>query len=233
MRQIVLDTETTGLETRDGHRVIEIACIEIVQRRLTQRHFHYYLDPERDIDPGAQEVHGISREFLAGKPRFSEIAAEFLDFIRGAELVIHNAPFDCGFLNYELSLLGLAPLETVCAGICDTLKMAKDLHPGKKNNLNALCERYAVDHSHRTLHGALLDAELLAEVYLALTRGQDSLMIELSSSPHPLDQPPAQHERPELVVLRASAEESAEHERLLAAIDAESEGQCLWRSATD
>ncbi len=231
MRQIVLDTETTGLDTRDGHRIIEIAGIEIVQRRPTQRHFHYYLDPERDIDPGAQEVHGISREFLVGKPRFAEIAPEFLDFIRGAELVIHNAPFDCGFLNHELSLLGLAPLETVCAGICDTLKMAKELHPGKKNNLNALCERYAIDNSQRTLHGALLDAELLAEVYLALTRGQDSLMIDLSPTPRLHEDQVVRRERPELTVLRASAEECAEHERLLASIDAESKGQCLWRTA--
>lgn len=179
MRQIFLDTETTGLEHKFGHRIIEIACVEMRNRRLTNRHFHRYLNPDRDIDAGALSVHGISREFLLDKPRFADVAVEFLDFVRGGELVIHNAAFDVGFLNAELALLDMAPVDTVCQGVCDTLRMAKDLHPGKKNNLNALCERYGVDNSHRTLHGALLDAEILAEVYLAMTRGQESLIMDL------------------------------------------------------
>ncbi|MBN9421582.1 MAG: DNA polymerase III subunit epsilon, partial [Candidatus Accumulibacter sp.] len=179
MRQIFLDTETTGLEHKLGHRIIEVACVEMTNRRLTNRHFHRYVNPEREIDEGAQAVHGISRDFLADKPRFAAIAAEFLDFVRGAELVIHNAAFDIGFLNAELARLDMAPIETVCHGVRDTLRMAKELHPGKKNNLNALCDRYGVDNSHRTLHGALLDAEILAEVYVAMTRGQESLIMDL------------------------------------------------------
>jgi len=181
MRQIFLDTETTGLEHKLGHRIIEIGCVEMRNRRLTNRHFHRYLNPERDIDAGALAVHGISLEFLQDKPRFADVAAEFLDFVRGAELIIHNAPFDIGFLNAELSRLDMAPLDTVCRGVQDTLRMAKDLHPGKKNNLNALCERYGVDNTRRTLHGALLDAEILAEVYVAMTRGQESLIMDLSN----------------------------------------------------
>jgi DNA polymerase-3 subunit epsilon len=179
MRQIFLDTETTGLEHKLGHRIIEIACVEMSNRRLTNHHFHRYLNPEREIDAGAQAVHGISREFLQDKPHFADIAAEFLDFVRGAELIIHNAAFDIGFLNAELGLLDMAPVNTVCHTVCDTLRMAKELHPGKKNNLNALCERYGVDNSRRTLHGALLDAEILAEVYVAMTRGQESLIMDL------------------------------------------------------
>jgi len=180
MRQIFLDTETTGLEHKLGHKIIEIACVEMRNRRLTNRHFHRYLNPCRDIDAGALAVHGISLDFLQDKPRFADIAGEFLDFVRGAELIIHNAPFDIGFLNAELALLDMAPINAVCHGVHDTLRMAKDLHPGKKNNLNALCERYAVDNSRRTLHGALLDAEILAEVYVAMTRGQESLIMELA-----------------------------------------------------
>ena len=154
MRQIFLDTETTGLEHKHGHRIIEIGCVEMRNRRLTHHHFHRYLNPDRDIDAGALAVHGINLEFLQDKPRFTDIAAEFLDFVRGAELIIHNAPFDIGFLDAELARLDMAPISTVCHGIQDTLRMAKDLYPGKKNNLNALCERYGVDNSHRTLHGA-------------------------------------------------------------------------------
>ncbi len=179
MRQIVLDTETTGLEWKAGHRVIEIAGVEMVDRRLTGNHFHHYLNPDREIDAGAQEVHGISLEFLQDKPRFADIVDEFLDYVSGAELVIHNAPFDVGFLNHELGLLGREPIEKTCSGVVDTLKQAKELHPGKRNSLDVLCERYAVDNSGRTLHGALLDSELLAEVYLAMTRGQESLAIDM------------------------------------------------------
>lgn len=228
MRQIFLDTETTGLEARLGHRVIEVACVEMVNRRLTRRHLHYYCNPDRDIDEGALAVHGISREFLADKPRFGEIANELLDFVRGAELVIHNAAFDTGFLNAELAMLGLAPIETVCVNVRDTLKMARELHPGKKNNLDALCERYGVDNSHRTLHGALLDAEILADVYVAMTRGQESLIIDLAPATPSAQVLASRGERRPIPVLRASDEELAEHERVLAGIQKESKGKCLW-----
>jgi DNA polymerase-3 subunit epsilon len=230
MRQIFLDTETTGLEHKLGHRIIEIACVEMRNRRLTNRHFHRYLNPDRDIDAGALAVHGISLDFLQDKPRFADVATEFLDFVRGAELIIHNAPFDIGFLNAELALLDMAPINTVCHGVHDTLRMAKDLHPGKKNNLNALCERYAVDNSRRTLHGALLDAEILAEVYVAMTRGQESLIMELAKDgAGQLATVESTGElRKELLIVRASTEELAQHEQVLAAVQNESKGKCLW-----
>ena len=229
MRQIFLDTETTGLEHKQGHRIIEVAGVEMVNRRLTNRHFHKYVNPERAIDEGAQAVHGISLEFLADKPKFAAIAADFLDFIRGAELVIHNAAFDVGFLNAELARLKLPPIGEVCAGVVDTLKMAKEMHPGKKNNLNALCDRYEVDNSHRTLHGALLDAEILAEVYVAMTRGQESLMIDLGQAPAAAAEIAlSTGQRRPTRVLRASIEELAAHEQVLAGINKESKGKCLW-----
>ncbi|MFZ2267352.1 MAG: DNA polymerase III subunit epsilon [Azonexus sp.] len=229
MRQIVLDTETTGLDPRSGHRIIEVACIEMVNRRLTGRHLHKYTNPEREIDEGAQAVHGISLEFLADKPKFADIAEEFLEFINGAELIIHNAPFDLGFLNAELRRLDRVPVETICSGVIDTLRMAKDLHPGKRNSLDALCERYEIDNSGRTLHGALLDTELLADVFLAMTRGQNSLMIEPDAEVRPqLDANGLARERKPLIVRRAAPEEIAEHERVLAAIDKESKGACVW-----
>ena len=229
MRQIVLDTETTGLDPRQGHRIIEVACIEMENRRLTGRHLHRYVNPEREIDAGAQAVHGISLEFLADKPKFSDIADELLAFINGGELVIHNAPFDLGFLNAELRRLDRVPVETLCSGVIDTLRMAKDLHPGKRNSLDALCERYEIDNSSRTLHGALLDTELLADVFLAMTRGQNSLMIEPDAEVRPqLGADGQVRERKPLLVRRASAEEIAEHERVLAAIDKESKGACIW-----
>lgn len=231
MRQIVLDTETTGLNPRDGHRIIEVACIEMINRRLTGHHLHKYVHPEREIDAGAQAVHGITLEFLADKPKFADIVDEFLDFIRGAQLIIHNAPFDLGFLNAELDRLGRVPVDTVCAGVIDTLKDAKEMHPGKRNSLDALCERYAIDNSGRTLHGALLDTELLAEVYLAMTRGQNSLMIEPDETPAVFLGADGQaRQRKPLLVRRASADEIAEHERTLDAIDKESKGACLWRA---
>ena len=236
MRQIFLDTETTGLEHRLGHRIIEVGCVEMRNRRLTNRHFHRYLNPDRDIDAGALAVHGISLEFLQDKPRFSDIAEEFLDFVRGAELIIHNAPFDIGFLNAELALLDMAPVETVCRGVIDSLRLAKELHPGKKNNLNVLCERYGIDNSRRTLHGALLDAEILAEVYVAMTRGQESLIMEADQD---------ENDQKETVlaamssgirtdiqrvplVLKATDTELAEHAQLLSSIQKESKGRCLW-----
>jgi len=231
MRQIVLDTETTGLEWKAGHRVIEIAGVEMVDRRLTGNHFHHYLNPDREIDAGAQEVHGISLEFLQDKPRFADIADEFLDYVSGAELVIHNAPFDVGFLNYELGLLGREPIEKTCSGVVDTLKQAKELHPGKRNSLDVLCERYAVDNSGRTLHGALLDSELLAEVYLAMTRGQESLAIDMG---HEAAAALAfeSGERPKLKVVAATKDELAEHQKQLEEIDKASQGECLWKKLT-
>ena len=179
MRQIVLDTETTGLEVSLGHRVIEIGCIELIDRRVTGNHWHHYIKPDREIDSGAFEVHGISNDFLEDKPRFEELAEDFLQYVDGAELVIHNAPFDMGFLNHELSLLESAPqaLESRC-GVLDTLLLARQKHPGQKNNLDALCKRYDIDNSHRSLHGALLDARILADVYLVMTGGQTSLGLE-------------------------------------------------------
>ena len=227
MRRVVLDTETTGLEYRLGDRVIEIGCVELVGRRLSGRRFHKYLNPEREIDRGAQAVHGLTSEFLADKPKFAEIAAELLDFIQGAELIIHNAPFDTGFLNYELELIGKGALEQACPGVIDTLRMARELRPGKKNSLNALCAEYQVDNSGRQLHGALLDAELLAEVYLALTRGQESLVMDLDM---PASAPAfcASAERPPPRILRASDAELADHQRVLQEITKESKGKCLW-----
>ena len=231
MRSIVLDTETTGLNAKLGDRVIELGCVEIQNRRATGNHFHRYVNPERDSEEGALKVHGITNEFLRDKPKFREIAAEFVDWIRGAELVIHNAAFDLEFLDLELAMAGLPPITEHCAVVVDSLALARELHPGKKNSLDALCERYQIDNAHRTLHGALLDARLLADVYLAMTRGQDSLAIELEAPRVvvAVDAGMPAAERPPLLVLAASAEELAAHDSVLAAIDAESKGRCLWR----
>jgi DNA polymerase-3 subunit epsilon len=214
MRQVFLDTETTGLDPAQGHRIIEIAAVEVVNRRLTGNHFHAYLNPDREIDIGAQQVHGISLEFLQDKPHFKDVAAEFLDFIREAGLVIHNAPFDLGFLNNELGLIELSTVESVSTGIIDTLKMAKEMHPGQRNNLDALCKRYSVDNSARTLHGALLDAELLADVYMAMTRGQESLTMEMST-PAEMSQTTTFDRQQPLKVVTANEEESTAHEAYL------------------
>jgi DNA polymerase III subunit epsilon len=228
-RQIVLDTETTGLNAKLGDRVIEIGCLELLNRRPTGNHFHHYLNPERASEEGAVKVHGISDEFLLDKPRFREIAAEFIEYIRDAELIIHNAPFDVEFLEQELALAKLPPLAQHCAGVKDTLRLAKELHPGKKNSLDALCERYGVNNAHRTLHGALLDAELLAEVYLAMTRGQESLVMELEPAPAAAQAAAGTSaERPRLMVLAANADEAAAHLELLQGIQAESKGKCIW-----
>jgi DNA polymerase III subunit epsilon len=229
MRSIVLDTETTGLNASLGDRIIELGCIEILNRRVTGNHFHRYVNPERASEDGALKVHGITGEFLQDKPKFHEIAAEFLDYIQGAELVIHNAAFDVEFLNLELARIGQPPIEEHCVAVVDSLRLARELHPGKRNSLDALCERYQIDHAHRTLHGALLDASLLAEVYLAMTRGQDSLAIELEPARGAGGAWAAQGERPSLMVLRASAEELAEHARLLEAIEAENKAPAVWR----
>jgi len=231
MRQIFLDTETTGLDPAQGHRIIEIAAVELVNRRLTNNHFHVYLNPEREIDPGAQEVHGITLEFLQDKPRFADAVDELLDFIGGAELVIHNAPFDVGFLNAELGLLNRGRIQAACGGIVDTLKMAKDLRPGQRNNLDALCRHYGIDSSARTLHGALLDAELLAEVYLAMTRGQESLMMEMEvEKPREEGMPAFQRSQP-LLVVHADAAEMEAHQLYLAGLDKAAGGSCLWSQA--
>jgi len=229
VRQIILDTETTGLDPKLGHRVLEIAAVELADRRLSGNHFHRYVNPERASDDGALQVHGLTEEFLRDKPKFGEIAKELLDFISGAELIIHNAPFDIAFLDRELDLLDMKPLGEYCPVVVDTLLMARELHPGKKNNLDALCERYDLDNSKRTLHGALLDAHLLAEVYLAMTRGQDSLIIDILPTPQAAAETRRAAGKLDLVVLKAADAEIAEHEKLLADIDKASKGATIWR----
>ncbi len=234
MRQIILDTETTGLDPALGHRIIEIAGVELVNRRLTGNHFHRYVNPERESEEGALQVHGLTVEFLRDKPKFGEIADEFLDYVSGAELVIHNAPFDLAFLNHELGLLEKKPITDYCPGVVDTLRMAKDLYPGKKNSLDALCERYQIDNSARTLHGALLDAQLLAEAYLAMTRGQESLVMEVEQAPATAAAvAAAASAKLDLAVLPASEEELAAHHKLLADIDEASGGACVWKRLED
>ena len=227
MRQVVLDTETTGLEVKDGHRIIEIGCVELVGRRQTERRLHRYVNPGREIDAGALAVHGLTDDFLADKPRFADVADELLAYVRDAEVIIHNAPFDLSFLDTELALLGRAPFSEHCVTVTDTLRLARDMHPGKRNSLDALCERYGVSNRHRTLHGALLDAGLLAEVYLAMTRGQDSLVIELA---HGLAADAEPIDCSLLFVLHASAEELAAHEAVLDAIERECRQVPVWRS---
>ncbi|HSS45868.1 MAG TPA: DNA polymerase III subunit epsilon [Burkholderiales bacterium] len=226
-RQITLDTETTGLEPNLGHRVVELAAVELLNRRLTGNRFHSYLNPERDSDAAALQIHGLTREFLQDKRRFKDIVNEFLEYISGAELIIHNAAFDEAFLDYELGLLGFKGLKEYCAGIVDTLKMAKELHPGKKNSLDALCERYEVDNSKRTLHGALLDAELLADVYVAMTRGQESLMMDEEDGALPRAEVAHAIKR-DLLIITASPEELQAHAEQLQEIDKASGGDCVW-----
>ncbi len=234
MRQIILDTETTGLEPSEGHRIIEIGCVEMIDRRITGNTYHQYIQPDREIDAGAIEVHGITNESLADKPRFADIAGEFLEFIRDAELVIHNAPFDVGFINHELRMLDAAagPLDSYCT-VLDTLALARQMHPGQRNSLDALCRRYEIDNSQRELHGALLDAEILADVYLAMTGGQVSLSLESGTAARTEDAAAGVRrlaaERPPLRVIRASAEELAAHEARLDAIDGNCKGQSVWR----
>jgi len=230
MRQIVLDTETTGLDPKVGHRVVEVAAIELSNRKITERRFHRYLNPEREVESGAAEVHGLTLERLQDEPKFIEIAPAFIEFISGAELIIHNAPFDVGFLNKELELAGLPGLSNFCPIVTDTLKLAKELHPGKRNNLDALCDRYQINNSHRTLHGALLDTELLAEVYLAMTRGQDSLLgDEYDEGEARADLESSAMPRSPLRVLLATTEELAQHAQQLVDIDKASKGACLWK----
>jgi DNA polymerase-3 subunit epsilon len=228
-RLIVLDTETTGLNAKLGDRVIEIGCVELFSRRVTDRNFHTYLNPERDIEEGAAKVHGLTREFLSDKPRFAEIATDFLDYLRGAELVIHNAAFDVEFLDQELALAGLGKLADHAAGVTDTLAIARELHPGKRNSLDALCERYGVDNAHRTLHGALLDARLLAEVYLAMTRGQDSLAMDLDDAVGAGAGGGVRLDVSKLRVLHAAPDEAAAHEKYLDRMEKEAKKGIVWR----
>lgn len=239
MRQIVLDTETTGLEPEAGHRIIEIGCVELVNRRLTGNNYHQYLQPDREIDDAAIEVHGITNEFLTDKPRFQDIANDFIEYVRGAELIIHNAPFDTGFLNHEFRLMteatgaeALPAIGDICK-ITDTLKMARTMHPGQRNSLDALCKRYEIDNSSRTLHGALLDSEILADVYLAMTGGQTGLFEDrlgqskMAESSNSIVRLPADRRR--LPVIDASADEKALHTAWIEELDEKTEGGCLWK----
>ncbi len=235
MRQIVLDTETTGLEPREGHRIIEIGCVELVNRRLTGNDYHQYLQPDREIDEGALAVHGISNEFLADKPRMADVVEAFIDYVRDAELIIHNAPFDVGFINHELALLGAewGRLEDYCT-ITDSLVMARGLYPGQRNSLDALCKRLDVDNSSREYHGALLDARILADVYLAMTGGQSSLLLD-EEEEQPDDETEQAAGRIErsgpLPVLRASDEERKAHAAMLEVIAGAAGGNVLWKAA--
>lgn len=233
MRQIVLDTETTGLEPSDGHRIIEIGCVELLDRRLTGNNFHQYLQPDREIDVGAMEVHGISNEFLADKPRFSDIVDDFLRYIEGAELIIHNAPFDVGFINHELKLCEQGRQVSDLCGVLDTLSMARKMHPGQKNNLDALCRRYEINNSHRDLHGALLDAEILSDVYLAMTGGQVSLLLGAGSNGDGQETAGEIRrlapDRPSLPVIRATAGELEAHSARLKAVADASGGVSVWQ----
>lgn len=235
MRQIILDTETTGLEPEEGHRIIEIGCVEILNRRLSGNHYHQYLQPDREIDAGAIDVHGLTNDFLADKPRFEDIAEGFLEFVRDAELIIHNAPFDVGFINHELRRLGsdYPQLEQVCTVTC-TLKLARGMHPGQRNSLDALCKRYAIDNSQRTLHGALLDAEILADLYLAMTGGQVALELGAGAGggEEKRRAPVELRGVADLPVVRAGEEELAAHAAMLEHIR-KAGGGCLWDDFQD
>jgi DNA polymerase-3 subunit epsilon len=233
MRQIILDTETTGLEPQDGHRIIEIGCVEMVGRKLTGNNFHQYLQPDREVDAGAIEVHGITNEFLADKPHFEDIVDDFASYIQGAELVIHNAPFDIGFINHELKLCKFGKQVADLCSVLDTLAMARKMHPGQKNNLDALCRRYEIDNIHRDLHGALLDAEILADVYLAMTGGQVALSLgggaDAEGSAGQVEQIRRLAEgRPSLRVIRADSEEMEQHQARLEAIAKAAGVPAIW-----
>jgi DNA polymerase III subunit epsilon len=231
MRQIVLDTETTGLSAESGDRIIEIGCVELLNRKLTGNNLHFYVNPERDSHEDALKVHGISNEFLRDKPKFAAIADQLLDYLRDAEVIIHNAPFDISFLNKEMERLGQPAITTILGQVTDSLVMAKEMFPGKRNGLDALCDRLGVDNSGRTLHGALLDAELLADVYINMTRGQDALLMDLGDAPGEDGQAEALDlSRFELPVLLANEQESQAHEGVLAELDKASKGKTLWRS---
>jgi len=231
MRQVILDTETTGLNPEKGHKIIEIGCVEIQNRRRSDKHFHQYINPHREIDDGAFEIHGLSNEFLADKPEFADIAQDLINFIKDSELIIHNAPFDVEFINAELKQLGKewGKLQDYCT-ITDTLVMARDLHPGQKNNLDALCNRYDIDNSQRDLHGALLDAQILLDVYLAMTGGQTDLLLDEEVQEFIPD--PQSHKlldkRPKLKTILPSDDESSAHQQRLEALNEKSGGNCIW-----
>ncbi|ATL91952.1 MAG: DNA polymerase III subunit epsilon [Aeromonas sobria] len=236
-RQIILDTETTGMNTSGGpiymgHRIIEIGCVEVINRKLTGNHYHVYIKPDRLVDPEAIQVHGITDAYLADKPPFRQIADDFIEFIRGAELIAHNAPFDVSFMDYEFSKLGLDFKTADICSITDTLAMARDIFPGKRNNLDVLCDRYGIDNSHRTLHGALLDAEILADVYLLMTGGQTKLNLASENSENENNQDTSirrlESNRPALNIVRATAEDLALHEARLDLVQKKG-GSCLWR----
>jgi DNA polymerase-3 subunit epsilon len=234
MRQIILDTETTGLDPKLGHRIIEVAAVEMVDRRPTGRTLQIYLDPEREIDAGASEVHGMTWEDLKGKPKFADAAPEFIDFARGATWIIHNAPFDVGFLDREFGNAKLPVCADLYGGLIDTLALAREAFPGKRNNLDALCERFGVSNAHRTLHGALLDAQLLAEVYLAMTRGQESLTIDMGAGPSlaaTASAIGAAAVRTALAVTLPSPDELQAHQSYLETLDRETKGRCMWLAA--
>lgn len=235
MRQIVLDTETTGLNARSGDRIIEIGCVELIDRKLTGNNFHCYINPERDSEEGALAVHGLTTEFLSDKSKFSEIADEFLEYIRGAEVVIHNAPFDVSFLNAEFARLNLPAFNTQVAQVTDTLIQAKELHPGKRNSLDALCDRYEISNSHRKLHGALLDAELLADVFLAMSRGQNSFSIEVQEEEkiQVIQESISDFPMEDILFSPALNCELDSHELLLSGIDKEIRGKSIWRVNTN
>ncbi len=232
MRQIFLDTETTGLSAEAGDRIIEIGCVELVNRQLTGQNLHFYLNPERDSHEDALKVHGISNEFLRDKPKFAEVASQIADYLRGAEVIIHNAAFDVGFLDKEFERCQMPPLSALVAQVVDTLAMAKELYPGKRNSLDALCDRLGVDHSARTLHGALLDAELLADVYIHMTRGQDALLMEAPVESGPVAaRTDIDVSQVQLPVLQPSEAERSAHEEVLAQIDKSSHNKTVWRQA--
>ncbi len=232
-RMVILDTETTGLEPELGHRIVELACVEMVNRQLTGRNLHIYLNPDRDSDPEALAVHGLTTEFLSQHPRFEQVYQEFINFIDGAELIIHNAAFDCKFLDAELRRVGQPPVRELCTKITDSLLYAREIHPGKRNSLDALCERYGISNAHRVLHGALLDSELLAEVWLAMTRGQDALLMDFQEDTQSVSSGarglPAV-DTSVLRVVRPSEEELAEHRAYLELLDKAVKGECVWRT---
>jgi len=230
MRQVVLDTETTGLSPDNGDRILEIGCVELFNRKLTGNNLHFYINPERDSHEEALKVHGISNEFLKDKPKFAQIAEELISYIQGAEVIIHNAPFDIGFLNKELERISGPTMSELVSGVIDTLSMAKEIYPGKRNSLDALCDRLEVDNSDRTLHGALLDAELLADVYINMTRGQDALLIEVDQSGQKFDDASSVDlSIIDLPVIFASSDELQKHEDVMIQIDKASQGKSVWR----
>ncbi len=235
MRQIILDTETTGLNPRTGDRIIEVGCIELLNRTLSGNSLHIYINPERDSDPAALAVHGLTTEFLSDKPKFAEIASQLYDFLQDSEIIIHNASFDVGFLDAEFARCDIPILSKQNVKITDTLAMAKEMFPGKRNSLDSLCERFGISNAHRTLHGALLDSELLADVYLAMTRGQNSLMMEVEVA-DTTEGASAQQDLPplaEVILLAANSDEEAEHDKVLQALDKSVKGRCIWRGPSE